>query len=1258
MRRKAVHRYDYEVRERSQSERTRHRREDRSRRKQMIAVMTLVFVGLAIASGPSLISHSPLGRSFLAQTLDSFGWQAEAAGLQVGWVTPFQATGVKLVGERSGSIVEIGELQTSLTLPQLMSSELKSGRFGELVLRDVRVACSVDTSTSSVEEDLAVLMAPSESPTEVVPEGAIQIQGLQVDVTDAVTKETWSLSQSNASVRLEAEQLQSQWQGVLTQPGGGEGSMQGTAAVGLIPNEGTPVQLEVESDSLPLSVVRLVARRFPESQLPAEITGDLSGSTRIELPASGHPSISLRKIEVRGLAAFDPVTRERLWSNELTQLDGDWMWMPGRIVARQMSAKTDFATLAMNGEFSDSFSISGTNSNPLVWLDQVDATADILVDLPRLHAAMPGILPMRQGAVLHRGTLRATIEPLSAGNVSAVNPRDHATGKRRRRLVVQSEAIEATSDGKPIRIAPMNATAVVASNATELSAERFEMQSPFARIEGQGDIASGAAELSVNFGKLAQMLRPIFELDNQNLQGDVRASLRWDAEANGLWRLQGSSQVDNLAIEISPGQRLQQRHLVSTLDVEGKWSVSSRRWSLDELSRGSLRLQGDGMQTDVDLVQTIGGLDQNQLIPVRVRGRGQIESVSEMLAPWMPESMIDCRGGFDFTARASISGTGNVLVQAVDGQVSSLRVPMSDQEIRQELVKLHFDGRASWPQNEVVVQSMTVTGDAASAAIQGELINNRMDLEIAWLADLDRLQTSASKRLAREPQQRSRTSAFNRSNPASTRMAAFNSDSNASNQWDIGGKLEGNTIVVGDTVHVHLDTQIAGRDVVLSEPGVGRNRSHSSVVWSEPAIQIDGDLDLDLSTQAIRTDALQVSTDWCGTTLAGTVAWREETADVHLRGPARFKMDEVGRRLTALTGTTIVAEGLHETPVEIRYAQNSPSDYAFTVKGNLGWETVDTAGMLFGPAEVPFRMTESVVSVNASRIPVLGPSRLTPRMIGPQVAPLSDQPVDTATGKILLAGDVHYRPELYIEMKPGPIARGVALTPDMTGKWLKYLAPIAADAARVEGTFSAELQQARVWVDDPSRSEVRGRLEIERVQMNAGPLADQVIASARQLQALAAIGSAASPPRTGRTLITMPAQSVEFQVSQGAVNHRALMFDVDRARVVTSGQVDFDGRLDLIAQIPLDARWLGSDLRGLAGQTMTLPIDGTLSRPSLDSAGIRRVVADFGVQAAQQAAQDAAGNFLQQQFGRGQQQLEEGINKGLEKLRFDKLFGN
>ncbi|MGV3486388.1 MAG: hypothetical protein ACO1RT_18360, partial [Planctomycetaceae bacterium] len=65
------------------------------------------------------------------------------------------------------------------------------------------------------------------------------------------------------------------------------------------------------------------------------------------------------------------------------------------------------------------------------------------------------------------------------------------------------------------------------------------------------------------------------------------------------------------------------------------------------------------------------------------------------------------------------------------------------------------------------------------------------------------------------------------------------------------------------------------------------------------------------------------------------------------------------------------------------------------------------------------------------------------------------------------------------------------------------------------------------------------------------------------------------------------------------------------------------------------ATWLGSDLKGLAGQSVTLPIDGTLSRPSLDSAGIRKLVADLGTKALQSTAE----SYLEKQLGKGLDKL-------------------
>lgn len=149
--------------------------------------------------------------------------------------------------------------------------------------------------------------------------------------------------------------------------------------------------------------------------------------------------------------------------------------------------------------------------------------------------------------------------------------------------------------------------------------------------------------------------------------------------------------------------------------------------------------------------------------------------------------------------------------------------------------------------------------------------------------------------------------------------------------------------------------------------------------------------------------------------------------------------------------------------------------------------------------------------------------------------------------------------------------------------------------------------------------------------MTPGPLANEILGGFDQLRSLAQTLASTGPPPGDRTWITMPAQTVDFMVDQGVVSHDRLFFEIDRAQVVTSGRVAFDGRLDMIAQVPLDVRWLGNDLKGLAGQSMTFPIDGTLSRPSLDSSGVGQVFTELGAQAVQSSAE----NYLQQQLNRG-----------------------
>jgi hypothetical protein len=76
-----------------------------------------------------------------------------------------------------------------------------------------------------------------------------------------------------------------------------------------------------------------------------------------------------------------------------------------------------------------------------------------------------------------------------------------------------------------------------------------------------------------------------------------------------------------------------------------------------------------------------------------------------------------------------------------------------------------------------------------------------------------------------------------------------------------------------------------------------------------------------------------------------------------------------------------------------------------------------------------------------------------------------------------------------------------------------------------------------------------------------------------------------------------------------------------------------DESLALMAEVPIKARLLGADLSlgALEGQTLKIPIGGTLKKPKLD----RRALQELPKQLLQNAARDV---------------ITDGLNKGLERL--------
>lgn len=1181
--------------ERNQRQQTRRRRDKQSRRRQLYTIGVVVALMMLALGGPSLISHSSIGTSMAAQTLADYGLEGTVESVRIGWVTPLRVTGLKVQG-KAGSEIAIDQVDMDMTVSEMLRS---STELGQVAVRGVNIACLIGDGRCSLEDDLQLLLEPSESSTTTTT--TLALQDITVSATDVVSGGTWQISQCNADVALALDRTEATFAGVLTEPGNSGGSLQGSIVMEQTTDAESSWRLDLTTESLPLSVVSLLRRRFPDAaSIPERVHGDATGSVLISSAAGGAVEASIRNFQVRNLTAADQGSR--VWNNGLATLDGDLVLVGNRVIGKQLQASTDFASATIDGAFSRTFSLVGANDNPLRWLEAIDGTATAQIDLAAFNRSLPGILPLRDG-----------VQIVSGSAVARVDSSPQRSG-RSSQLTMRSDVVKAQANGRNVVIEPIQLNATVSSDQGQIRADQFEWKSTFGSAIGQGDLRAGNADLDIDFGRLTAMLRPIIQISDTTLAGSARGNIQWNAAANNIWRLSGTGNATNLLITLPGGQSLRRPAMEGTVEAVGRWGGKT----LQELSRAKITLNSNGMDLQAELAGVVRQPSLSVPMPIQIRGDGRIETLLDTLGPWLPAELHDGAGSFSIRADAEASTVTTRLTTATI-DLTQPRLAYGQRYFSQPKVRVVFDGDYMWPTNELQAKTFTIAGDAFSMAAKGTVMPRlvsapdappvtvpEIDMHIKWRAKLERIQGSVRPRVA--------------SRPGTVQQVGYRPGTEVqSDDWLVMGDCEGEFRFASQNGISNVQTLITGSDVAVIQPpkasaafqtvGPMPNRgsqptTSARVVWAEPNLKFDGLVQYDGRTGGFNADAVQVSGDWFATTLTGSVIWNQTNGQVDLRGPARLKMNEVAKRLSSLAGVPIEAVGIQETPLEIQVSRKADQSIALNVLGNLGWESASTAGISVGRASVPVRLTETSVLVSPSRIPV-------------------------EQGIVNLAGEVNYRPgPLWMRVSPGVVADSIELTPEMTNRWLKYLAPLAANAAQISGTVGAEIDDCVIVFDQPSHSRVRGRLTIGGARMTAGPMADQILSGINQLKALAKPQGNASQP--GQTLITFPGQTVDFALEQGVVTHERLFLEIDRAQVVTSGQVALDGRLNMVARVPLDPRWLGNDLQGLAGQHITLPIDGTLSRPSLDSSGVAQVLQQVGVQAVQSAAE----NVFQKQFNR------------------------
>jgi hypothetical protein len=267
---------------------------------------------------------------------------------------------------------------------------------------------------------------------------------------------------------------------------------------------------------------------------------------------------------------------------------------------------------------------------------------------------------------------------------------------------------------------------------------------------------------------------------------------------------------------------------------------------------------------------------------------------------------------------------------------------------------------------------------------------------------------------------------------------------------------------------------------------------------------------------------------------------------------------------------------------------------------------------------------------NVYGLPV-GPGRLAATLGegGIRVEPIS---LAVGEGQLTAAPNIRFDPEpAELTMPAGPVLTNVRISPEVSEAMLKYVAPILAGSTQSEGQFSLQLQGVRVPLGDTKKADSAGQLTVHSVRVVPGAMARPIVDLAQQIEALAKRRDpTALAARQPVTLLSIRDQQVNFRVVDGRVYHQNLEFQVGDVTVRSQGSVGLDETVSLTLQVPIQESWIAKEplLAGLKGQSLSVPVAGTLTRPQLD----QRAVASLSGQLIQNAAGQAVGGELNKAF--------------------------
>ena len=556
--------------------------------------------------------------------------------------------------------------------------------------------------------------------------------------------------------------------------------------------------------------------------------------------------------------------------------------------------------------------------------------------------------------------------------------------------------------------------------------------------------------------------------------------------------------------------------------------------------------------------------------PVEAKMEGQLQNWPARLAAWLPMNNVQLGGSYILVAKAVASKDGGHL-----REMRFAAAPLVVNSPWANINEARLDGAVagSWNQQQRRLQLPAASLVCASTAADGRTLQSSVDIKAQNVVVA--LPAGAPMELA---------GTLNYQGDVG-RIGLWLADPKDRTPWRLGGLLKGSAVLqqTGGIVHGTTTTDLTNLAVV---DATGKQ-------FQEPAIQLTAEGDYDTQSKILKLSKCNLTSNSITAAVAGNMSPVNGRDVAHFDANINYDLERLTTLLRPCIGSGIVIAGRGSSSASYRGPFSLAEGNGAV---NFKWDGANLYNFPLGPAEVKATLVDGAAQIDPLNVPLSGGGtvRLAPRL------QLTSSP-------------------MVLSMPKGALAQRVQINTAMCESGLKYVAPVIAGATSAQGAFSIDLDDCRIPVGDMKKANITGRLTVHSIVIGPGPM----------IRELAQFMNRAVPAKLKQESV------VPFRMADGWVSHDNLELIFPDITIRTKGRVNVESkRMEITAQMPVPAKWQAGNTvlaNAVKNQIITVPLQGTLTSPTLDKKVVAQLMAQF--------TKKAVGNILEGEANRALDRL-------------------